>query len=173
MKRIIIPKVDANIEEGALGSWMAAEGDAVRKGQSLVEYITDKAVFEIEAPASGHLRKITAPAKSIVPIGTVIGLIGRPHEPLHDIEQENQRIMDRHRKKLSGSGSSKSAAVPPDRNTGSGSGAAAKPPSATGRPRATLAARRLARRKGISLEKIQAEAGGQLITVEMVEQAET
>ncbi len=171
MKRIIIPKVDANIEEGALGSWMAAEGDTVRKGQSLVEYITDKAVFEIEAPASGHLRKIAAAAKSVVPIGAVIGLIGRPEEPLPDIEQENRRIMNRHRKNLSGTHTSKSAAAPPHQRDIPETGLPQGPPAAKGRPRATLAARRMARRKGVSLEKIQAETGDQLITVEMVEQA--
>ncbi len=166
MKRIIIPKVDANIEEGTLGAWMAAEGDTVQKGQSLVEYITDKAAFEIEAPSSGCLRKITVPAKSVVPIGTIIGLIGRPGERLPDIETENRKLMEQHRDQISGIQNIQAPEGPPDRVSD-----APPPPIAKGRARATLAARRLARRKGISLETLQERVGNQVITVEMIENA--
>ncbi len=166
MKRIIIPKVDANIEEGTLGAWMAAEGDTVQKGQFLVEYITDKSVFEIEAPSSGCLRKITVPAKSVVPIGTIIGLIGRPGERLPDVETENRKLMEEHRNQISGI--RREQAPVRQRDTVSDA-PPPPPPIAKGRARATLAARRLARRKGISLETLQERVGNQVITVEMIE----
>lgn len=158
MKKIIIPKVDANIEEGSLGQWAAGEGDHVRKGQLLVEYITDKAVYEIEAPASGILRRIVAPPKSVVPIGSVIGLIGKPEEVLPDVEAENRRILERHRQALDAVNAPEPDVAP-----------ARKAAAQAGRPRATPAARRLARIKGISLERLHVRSGGQLITAEMVE----
>ncbi len=171
MKSIIIPKVDANIEEGTLGAWMVAEGDIVKKGQALVELITDKAVFEIEAPSSGCLRKITVPEKSVVPVGTIVGLIGRPGEKIPDIESENRKIMQQHRNRINGLQDTPAPATRKD----TGSDAPPPPPAESagkGKPRATLAARRLARRKGIALETLQQRTGNSLITVEMVEQAD-
>lgn len=173
MKRIIIPKVDANIEEGTLGAWMAAEGDRVKKGQTLVELITDKAVFEIEAPSTGCLRKIAMPEKSVVPIGAIIGLIGRPSEAIPDLEAENLKIMQRHRDRIHGMQDPDTNDAP-TRKKQKHPEPPSPPPAPSpgeGRPRATLAARRLARRKGIALETLQARAGNQLITVEMVEEA--
>lgn len=165
MKKIAVPKVDANIEEGTLGAWLAAEGDKIRKGQVLTEYITDKAAFEIESPFTGILRKIVVPEKSVVPIGTIIGLVGRADEPLPDVEPENRRLMERHRDGMvTDAATAGQAGIDRDGKT-----PAPVVKTVANRPRATLAARRLARRLGIPLEKLQEKAGDQRITVAIIE----
>jgi len=47
----------------------------VRKGEPIVEIETDKVTVEIEAPASGVLRDITANEGDVVPVGRTIALI--------------------------------------------------------------------------------------------------
>src|SRR5439155_1098388 len=52
----------------------------VRKGEPIVEIETDKVTVEIEAPASGVLRDVTARAGDVVPVGKTIALIFAPGE---------------------------------------------------------------------------------------------
>ncbi|HET9999887.1 MAG TPA: dihydrolipoamide acetyltransferase family protein, partial [Ktedonobacteraceae bacterium] len=58
------------------------EGDPVKKGESLAEVETDKVNIEIEAFASGVLRKILVAEGDSAPIGAGIALIGAADEPL-------------------------------------------------------------------------------------------
>jgi pyruvate dehydrogenase E2 component (dihydrolipoamide acetyltransferase) len=67
---------------GVLLRWLKRDGDAVTQGEPLMEVETDKAVTEIEAPASGVLANVTAQPGDEVPVGRVIALILAPGEPL-------------------------------------------------------------------------------------------
>jgi pyruvate dehydrogenase E2 component (dihydrolipoamide acetyltransferase) len=55
--------------------WKKRAGDSVVKGEPLLEVETDKAVVEVESPASGTLAAISAEAGTEVPVGTAIALI--------------------------------------------------------------------------------------------------
>src|SRR5207237_1078096 len=50
-------------------------GDSVVKGEPLLEIETDKVTVEIEAPASGVLRDVTASVGDVVPVGKTIAVI--------------------------------------------------------------------------------------------------
>ena len=67
-------------ETGKIVSWVKKEGDAVRKGEILLEVETDKAVVEIEASADGILGGIQSQAGAVVPVGTTIAWILAPGE---------------------------------------------------------------------------------------------
>ncbi len=82
MKTVEMPKMGDTMEEGKILRWIKHEGDLVNKGESLAEVETDKVNIEIEAFASGVLRKILVPEGESAPIGTGIALIGAPDEPL-------------------------------------------------------------------------------------------
>ena len=84
MKTVEMPKMGDTMEEGKILRWLKHEGDAVKKGDSLAEVETDKVNIEIEAFASGVLRKILVPEGDSAPIGSGIALIGAPDEPLPD-----------------------------------------------------------------------------------------
>ena len=47
----------------------------MRKGEPIVEIETDKVTIEIEAPAPGILRDVTAGEGDVVPVGQAIALI--------------------------------------------------------------------------------------------------
>jgi pyruvate dehydrogenase E2 component (dihydrolipoamide acetyltransferase) len=82
MKTVEMPKMGDTMEEGKILRWIKHEGDPVNKGESLAEVETDKVNIEIEAFASGVLRKILVPEGESAPIGAGIALIGAPEEPL-------------------------------------------------------------------------------------------
>jgi pyruvate dehydrogenase E2 component (dihydrolipoamide acetyltransferase) len=80
MTSITIPQLDANIVDVTITQWHKTVGEGVEKGELVAILTTDKASYELEAPASGTLLAIHAPVKSIVPTGSLIGLIGQPGE---------------------------------------------------------------------------------------------
>ena len=82
MKTVEMPKMGDTMEEGKILRWIKHEGDAVKKGESLAEVETDKVNIEIEAFASGILRKILVSEGESAPIGAGIALIGAADEPL-------------------------------------------------------------------------------------------
>ena len=82
MNKILMPKLSDMMEEGKILNWIKKEGDTVKKGDSVAEVETEKVTQEIEAFASGVLRKILVPAGQSAPIGAEIALVGDPSEPL-------------------------------------------------------------------------------------------
>src|SRR5450755_251281 len=82
MKKVEMPKMGDSMEEGKILRWIKKEGDPVKKGESLAEVETDKVNIEIEAFASGLLRKIVVPEGSSALVGAEIALIGAADEPL-------------------------------------------------------------------------------------------
>jgi pyruvate dehydrogenase E2 component (dihydrolipoamide acetyltransferase) len=93
MKKVEMPKMGDTMEEGKILHWMKKEGDTVKKGESLAEVETDKVNIEIEAFASGTLRKILVSEGESAPIGAVIALIGAPDEALpEDIKGKPEEV---------------------------------------------------------------------------------
>lgn len=79
-KEVIMPALGMAQETGTLIQWLKSAGDAVTKGEPLMEIETDKATVEIEAPASGILSNVTAQAGDVIPVGQRIALILAPGE---------------------------------------------------------------------------------------------
>jgi pyruvate/2-oxoglutarate dehydrogenase complex dihydrolipoamide acyltransferase (E2) component len=71
---ILLPKLGFSMTEGAIAEWLIADGAEVREGQLLYLLENDKAVDEIEAPASGRLRIFKQPGETL-PVGTLLGEI--------------------------------------------------------------------------------------------------
>lgn len=71
---IILPKLGFSMTEGELKEWFVADGGAVVEGAPLYSIESDKAVQEIEAPASGTL-KILLPVGETYDVGAVLGQI--------------------------------------------------------------------------------------------------
>jgi pyruvate dehydrogenase E2 component (dihydrolipoamide acetyltransferase) len=75
-----MPALGMAQETGTLIQWLKKPGDAITKGEPLMEIETDKATVEIEAPATGVLSNITAQAGDVIPVGQRIALILAPGE---------------------------------------------------------------------------------------------
>mgnify|MGYP001428863799 FL=1 len=80
--RVVMPKLTDTMEEGVLVAWKKHEGDPVQAGEALAEIETDKAIMDLEAFASGILRKILVQEGATVMSGTLIGIIGEADEDI-------------------------------------------------------------------------------------------
>ena len=56
-KKITMPRLRPEMQDGVLCAWLKEEGDAVVAGEPLFEIETDKVVSQIEAVESGVLEK--------------------------------------------------------------------------------------------------------------------
>ena len=74
MVDILLPKLGFSMEEGTVVEWFVDNGGSVTAGQPLFSVEGEKAVQEIEAPASGTLT-IIARAGEEHPVGAVIAQI--------------------------------------------------------------------------------------------------
>gem|GEM_PF-5478746 len=70
------------MSEGVLAKWLKAEGEPVQEGEAIAEIETDKALVEIDAPATGILRGIRVQPGETVPVGTVLAYILEDGEAL-------------------------------------------------------------------------------------------
>ncbi len=79
-----MPKLGMNQEDGLLTRWIVAEGAEVTAGQPILEIETDKAIVDLEAPASGILARIVHREGETIPINGVLAVILDPGEAMPD-----------------------------------------------------------------------------------------
>ncbi|MCD6289175.1 MAG: 2-oxo acid dehydrogenase subunit E2 [Anaerolineae bacterium] len=79
---VIVPKMGQTVETVRLVQWLVKEGDQVHRGDPILEIETDKATFEVEAPASGVLRVIEHKDGEEVPVVTRVGIIAARDEDI-------------------------------------------------------------------------------------------
>ncbi len=77
---IIVPKMGQTVETCKLLEWFVKKGETVEKGEPVFSLETDKAAFDIEAPASGFLQEVFFEAGAEVPVNMIIGIIGTAAE---------------------------------------------------------------------------------------------
>lgn len=142
---VILPRVDMDMTEGMIAAWHVSEGDEVREGTLIFEIETSKATMEIDAPASGVIRQISAPVGKTVPVGTAVAWIYASGEALQEHGGAEDASSAQDEMKASPQPAPAIAAGP------SGEVAGASP---DGPLRATPAARRVARERGVQLVAI-------------------
>lgn len=76
-----LPDLGEGLTEGEIGRWLVAVGQEIAEDDPLVEIATDKTTVEIPSPAAGVVAEILAQEGDIVPVGTVIVVIGGDGAP--------------------------------------------------------------------------------------------
>jgi len=71
-----LPDLGEGLTEGEVARWLVEEGDDVAEDQPLVEIATDKTTVEIPSPAAGTVAQILVGEGEVVPVGTVLVVIG-------------------------------------------------------------------------------------------------
>src|SRR5438105_12931077 len=137
---VVMPALEMAQETGKLIAWRKREGEAVSKGEILLEIETDKAVMEIPAEADGILTGVTASEGAVVPVGqTIAWLVGAgespPPEPI-------------------GAVASKAATPAAPAPTWDKGGHESRPGSVKASPKARRAAREL----GVDIAQVQASS---------------
>lgn len=86
--KVVMPRLSLTMKTGSVVQWYKREGEKVEKGEPIVEVLTEKVTYDIEAPASGILRKIYAKEGEEVPVNGLLAIITAPDEPLPEIEEK-------------------------------------------------------------------------------------
>jgi len=71
-----LPDLGEGLTEGEIARWLVAEGQEIAEDDPLVEIATDKTTVEIPSPAAGIVSKILVSEGEVVPVGTVLVVIG-------------------------------------------------------------------------------------------------
>ena len=129
-----LPDLGEGLTEGEIARWLVEEGQEVAEDDPLVEIQTDKTTVEIPSPAAGVVSRILAAEGDVVPVGTVIVVIGEDGgAPAAEAERPRAQMAQT------------------DMTTGQSPGRVQE-----GRVRATPLVRRLAEDLGVDLQAVEA-----------------
>ena len=71
-----LPDLGEGLTEGEIARWLVSEGQEIAEDDPLVEIATDKTTVEIPSPAAGTVSQILVAEGDVVPVGTVLVVIG-------------------------------------------------------------------------------------------------
>ena len=71
-----LPDLGEGLTEGEIARWLVSEGPEIAEDDPLVEVQTDKTTVEIPSPAGGKVARILVGEGEVVPVGTVLVVIG-------------------------------------------------------------------------------------------------
>jgi pyruvate dehydrogenase E2 component (dihydrolipoamide acetyltransferase) len=71
-----LPDLGEGLTEGEIARWLVEEGQEIAEDAPLVEIATDKTTVEIPSPAGGTVSRILVQEGDVVPVGTVLVVIG-------------------------------------------------------------------------------------------------
>ena len=166
LREVALPKLGQTMEEATIQTWHRKEGDAVQKGESLLEINTDKAALEVESYYAGTVRKLLYPEGTTLPINAVIAFIG---DPADEVTEELVR-------KALATGAKPAEAAAPLPSALAVEAAAPLPeaaPASSGRLFASPRARRVARERHVPLPILRGTGpGGRIIERDVLAHAE-
>lgn len=85
-----MPQVGYDIDKGKIVEWQVKEGDSVAEGDILAVVESEKATFEVEAPAAGIVLKQLFPQDSNAPVLKPIAYIGKEGEEIPESGQASE-----------------------------------------------------------------------------------
>jgi pyruvate/2-oxoglutarate dehydrogenase complex dihydrolipoamide acyltransferase (E2) component len=141
-----LPDLGEGLTEGEIARWLVSEGQDVAEDDPLVEIQTDKTTVEIPSPAAGTVSQILVEEGTVVPVGTVLVVIG-------------------------GDGSAPVAAAPAAVARTPPAASNSLLQTETGRIQATPLVKRIAKELGVDLASVQASGPGGRVTEDDVRAA--
>ena len=144
-----LPDLGEGLTEGEIARWLVQEGQEIAEDDPLVEVQTDKTTVEIPSPAAGKVASILVEEGKVVPVGTVLVVIGDGAAPAAEEQPRAEPAP---------------AQETPDRTPS---------PSNPSRLRATPLIRKIAQELGVDLADVDATGPQGRITEEDVRRAAT
>src|SRR5690242_3079980 len=72
---IRVPPLGESLVDAVVGQWLKSEGDAVTRGETILELETDKVNLDVTADEDGVLSSIAHQEGDVVTVGEVLGTI--------------------------------------------------------------------------------------------------
>lgn len=83
---IRVPPLGESLVDAVVGAWLKQEGDAVSRGESLVELETDKVNLDVTAEEDGVLASIAHKEGDVVAVGEVLGVVSAGNGAVPKVE---------------------------------------------------------------------------------------
>ena len=177
MAEIIMPKMGDAMTEGKVVRWYKKAGEAVKRGEPVLEIETDKVNLDLEAEQDGTLGDHAAQEGQMVPVGGVLATIlgaGEKATPKPKEPEPQRRVTDKKDsvKKTTGEyGEAIEMKAPRIDRTQQQANVVEMPKGNGGRRRSSPLARRMAQDLGVSLESLQGSGPGGRIVAKDVQSA--
>ena len=162
---VVVPKWGLEMTEGTVSSWLKQPGDAVTRGEPLIEIESEKIVNSLDAPADGVLRRILLDAGNVAAVGSLIGVIADASASDDDIDRFIRDFLPPDSGDAPAEPSTVVAAAP------SAHAVTAPATTDTGAVRVSPPVRRLAESLGVSLAGLRGSGPNGRILQEDVERA--
>ena len=157
---ITMPKWGIEMQQGTITQWHAAPGQALAKGDNLLDVETEKIVNSVEAPIAGTLRRIIADTGATEAVGALIAVFAAADVADADVDAFILGFRPADTSfEPDGGPATPPAAAPPQPVTDGSDGAA----------RVSPIARRLAERLGVDITKIKGTGSHGRVSKEDVE----
>jgi len=75
MVEVRVPELSPGVMGATISMWHFTEGDLIKKGEDLVELVTDKATFNLPAPAEGKIKELMSREGEMVKTDDLIAII--------------------------------------------------------------------------------------------------
>ncbi len=75
MKDVTLPSLAEGVNKASVTYWHKSTGDIIKEGEDLVEFVTDKATFNMPSPVSGVLKEILVNEGDEAKVGQTIARI--------------------------------------------------------------------------------------------------
>ena len=166
MADIVMPRLSDTMEEGTILRWLKGDGEAVARGEELVEIETDKASMTYESDQAGVLQLIAAEGATLA-VGEVIARVGVTSALADEgPASEGPASVRAVGEALPASGSHATVA---SSEVPRGDRAPGERPAAGERIKASPLARRMARESGIDLSAVTGSGpGGRIVKADVL-----
>jgi pyruvate dehydrogenase E2 component (dihydrolipoamide acetyltransferase) len=152
---LVMPKLGLTMTEGTIVEWFKKEGEEVKKGEKLFAVETSKLTNEVEAPASGVLRKIIHKDGKLAVLEPV-GILAGADEDISDLLKKAGSSGNLDTEKKVEKKEKPKIEKEEEKNTGK-------------RIKASPKAKRLAKELGVDLYKVEGTGPGGAISIEDIE----
>src|SRR5690348_212464 len=117
-----LPDLGEGLTEGEIARWLVEEGQEIAEDAPLVEIATDKTTVEIPSPAGGTVSRILVAEGEVVPVGTVLVVIGDDGAAPEPRDVEQPRAEPAPQQQAAPTGGEKARATPLVRKVAQGLG---------------------------------------------------
>lgn len=90
--KVIMPQMSLTMQVGIVSQWFKSEGESVVSGEPICTVEGDKASVDIEAPATGILKKIVAPEGAEFPVKETMAYIGNLDDVIEVDSMEDKKL---------------------------------------------------------------------------------
>ena len=96
LHEIIVPELAESTVEATVASWLKKDGEAVSKGDVIIELDTDKVSLEIVSPSNGTIKEVKKSVGDVVKVGEILGTIDdsgsapSKESEIEDVEVKNE-----------------------------------------------------------------------------------